>query len=156
VCNFAQTPSGRRAHPSRIKPPFQGDSAPKHVGATGSASCTIRDATALSLESVCWRLENASLVTANSISLWPPHGSRSPIRMRRWMVGLRSGARPARRTPSNTLFEQGLCDFCQGCRVRDMSKAVSLLGESDSCLARLAGDILVSVQHDLRRKGRER
>jgi hypothetical protein len=30
-----------------------------------------------------------------------------------------------------------------------MGKAVALLGESNSCLAGLAGDILVAVQHDL-------
>ena len=31
-----------------------------------------------------------------------------------------------------------------------MGKAVALLGESNSCLTCLAGDILVAVQHDLR------
>ena len=31
-----------------------------------------------------------------------------------------------------------------------MGKAVALLGESNSCLTGLAGDILVAVQHDLR------
>src|SRR2546427_4631406 len=35
-----------------------------------------------------------------------------------------------------------------------MGKAVSLLAESDACLACLAGDILVAVQHDLSRERR--
>ena len=35
-----------------------------------------------------------------------------------------------------------------------MSEAVSLLGESDSCLAGLAGDVVVAIQHDLRRERR--
>jgi hypothetical protein len=52
------------------------------------------------------------------------------------------------------LFGQGLCDLRQACGVRDSSKAVSLLGEGNARLARLAGNILMAVQDNLSGEGR--
>jgi hypothetical protein len=71
---------GQRAHPSRIKLPVT----PRRntSGANGRAQCTIRDATAIMRQLVCWRLKIANLITANFISLWLPHGSRSLATMR--------------------------------------------------------------------------
>src|ERR1700730_7234228 len=51
------------------------------------------------------------------------------------------------------LFGQGLCDLRQAGGVRDSSKTVSLLGEGDSRLACLAGNVLMAVQDHLGRKG---
>src|SRR5690349_15264508 len=48
-------------------------------------------------------------------------------------------------SPYSPLFGQGLCDLRQACGVGDSSKAVSLLGEGDASLARLAGNILMAV-----------
>jgi hypothetical protein len=56
---------------------------PLRVGGEWRVPCTIRDATAIGQQSVCWPLKkHANLITANFISLWPPHGSRSPGTMR--------------------------------------------------------------------------
>src|ERR1700736_3345551 len=57
-------------------------------------------------------------------------------------------------SPYSPLFGQGLCDLRQAGGVRDSSKTVSLLGEGDSRLACLAGDVLMAVQDHLGRKGR--
>jgi hypothetical protein len=58
-------------------------SMPKHVWANGRGSCTIRTATATARQSVCWRLKkHPNLITANFLFLWPPHGSRLPMRTR--------------------------------------------------------------------------
>src|SRR6202011_68317 len=51
--------------------------------------CTIRDATAIARQSVCGQLKkHANLITANFTSLWPPRGSRSPVRMRQAVADL--------------------------------------------------------------------
>jgi hypothetical protein len=52
------------------------------------------------------------------------------------------------------VFGQGLCDLRQTCGVRDGSKAVSVLGEGDARLARLAGNVLMAVQDHLGGEGR--
>src|SRR6202047_4953003 len=57
-------------------------------------------------------------------------------------------------SPYSPLFGQGLCDLRQAGGVRDSSKTVSLLGEGDSRLACLAGNVLMAVQDHLGRKGR--
>src|SRR5438874_9094782 len=57
-------------------------------------------------------------------------------------------------SPYSPGFGQGICDLGQTCGVRDSSKAVSLLGEGDASLARLAGNVLVAVQDHLGREGR--
>jgi hypothetical protein len=65
-----------------------GSSAPKHVGGRESALCTIC-AAAITRRIVCWRLKtHANLTTANFSFPWPPHGSRSPGKMRRWTICL--------------------------------------------------------------------
>src|ERR1700719_539604 len=56
-------------------------------------------------------------------------------------------------SPYSPLFGQGLCDLRQAGGVRDSSKTVSLLGEGDSRLACLAGNVLKAVQDHLGRKG---
>src|SRR5258707_15495273 len=56
-------------------------------------------------------------------------------------------------SPYRPLFGQGLCYLRQAGGVRDSSKTVSLLGEGDARLARLAGDVLMAVQDHLGRKG---
>src|ERR1700730_6158124 len=56
-------------------------------------------------------------------------------------------------SPYSPLFGQGLCDLRQAGGVRDSSKTVSLLGEGDSRLACLAGNVLMAVQDHLGRKG---
>src|SRR6266404_2537970 len=57
-------------------------------------------------------------------------------------------------SPYSPLFGQGLCDLRQAGGVRDSSKTVPLLGEGDSRLACLAGNVLMAVQDHLGRKGR--
>src|ERR1700759_5064065 len=52
-------------------------------------------------------------------------------------------------SPYSPVFGQGLCDLRQTCGVRDSSKAVSVLGEGDARLARLAGNVLMAVQDHL-------
>src|ERR1700719_562157 len=44
--------------------------------------------------------------------------------------------------------------FGQACGVRDSSKTVSFLGKAEGRLARLAGDVLMTVQDHLGREGR--
>jgi hypothetical protein len=61
----------------------RGDSTPKHVGGEWRVPCTIRDATAIGRQSVCWPLKkHTNLITANFASLWPPHVFSSPVKMR--------------------------------------------------------------------------
>src|SRR6266403_3444626 len=57
-------------------------------------------------------------------------------------------------SPYSPGLGQGVCDLGQTCGVRDRSKAVSLLGEGDARLARLAGNVLMAVQDHLGREGR--
>src|SRR5690242_5349039 len=57
-------------------------------------------------------------------------------------------------SPYSPVFGQGLCDLRQTCGVRDSSKAVSVLGEGDARLARLAGNVLMAVQDHLGGEGR--
>ena len=57
-------------------------------------------------------------------------------------------------SPYSPGLGQGVCDLGQTCGVRDSRKAVSLLGEGDASLARLAGNILVAVQDHLGGEGR--
>jgi hypothetical protein len=46
---------------------------------------TIFNPTAITRQSVCWRLKkHPNLIAANFVSLWPARGSRSPIRMSQW------------------------------------------------------------------------
>src|ERR1700751_2794912 len=52
------------------------------------------------------------------------------------------------------VFGQGVCDLRQTCGVRDSSKAVSFLNEGDARLARLAGNVLMTVQDHLGGEGR--
>src|SRR5204863_8918372 len=52
--------------------------------------------------------------------------------------------------PYSRIPRQGVCDPGQALRIRDASKAVALLGETDPGRLRLAGDILVPVEDDLR------
>jgi hypothetical protein len=43
----------------------------------------VHNVTAIARQSVYWRLKkHANLITADFISPWPPHGSRSRVRMR--------------------------------------------------------------------------
>src|SRR5258706_15764372 len=56
-------------------------------------------------------------------------------------------------SPYSPVLGQGLCDLRQAGGVRDSSKTVSLLGEGDSRLACLAGNVLMAVQDQLGRKG---
>src|SRR3979490_1532328 len=56
-------------------------------------------------------------------------------------------------SPYSPVLGQGVCDLRQTCGVRDRSKAVSLFGEGDASLARLAGNVLVAVQDHLGGKG---
>jgi hypothetical protein len=88
VINFAQTLVGQRAHLPPIKPPSQGESAPKHVGGEWRLPCcTIRSATALLRRIACQRLKTrANLITTTFIFLRPPHGFRWPVRMRQYRV----------------------------------------------------------------------
>ena len=67
VSNFIQTPVGQRAHPSRI---MEGAMHDLQRYRDSAAECL------LAAE------EHANLTTANLSSLWPPHGSRSLVRMR--------------------------------------------------------------------------
>src|SRR5438477_2001246 len=57
-------------------------------------------------------------------------------------------------SPYSPGLGQGVCDLGQTCGVRDSSKAVSLLGEGDASVARLAGNVLVAVQDHLGGEGR--
>src|ERR1700750_1072164 len=57
-------------------------------------------------------------------------------------------------SPYSPVFGQGLCDLRQTCGVRDSSKAVSVLGEGDARLARLASNVLMAVQDHLGGEGR--
>src|SRR6266478_4270018 len=57
-------------------------------------------------------------------------------------------------SPYSPGLGQGICDLGQTCGVRDSSKAVSLLGEGDARLARLAGNVVMAVQDHLGREGR--
>src|SRR3981189_216237 len=57
-------------------------------------------------------------------------------------------------SPYSPGLGQGVCDLRQTCGVRDRSKAVSLFGEGDASLARLAGNVLVAVQDHLGGEGR--
>src|SRR6266446_2336012 len=57
-------------------------------------------------------------------------------------------------SPYSPGLGQGVCDLRQTCGVSDSSKTVSLLGEGDARLARLAGNVLVAVQDHLGREGR--
>jgi hypothetical protein len=69
-------------------------------GRNGGVPCKIRDAAALTRQSVCWRPKKlANLITASFISLWPSHGSRSPISMRRGSIRSRAGTRPGAADP---------------------------------------------------------
>jgi hypothetical protein len=86
----------RRAHP----PPYQATilKVTPHRNTSGEwrGPCTIHDATAKGPQSACWRLkEPPSLITANSSSRSPSHGSPSPARMRQWTGCLRVGTRPS-------------------------------------------------------------
>jgi hypothetical protein len=56
--------------------------------------------------------------------------------------------------PYSRLGRQGVCDSRQACGVRDIGKAVPVLGKPDSVLLGLTGDILVAVQDDLGAEGR--
>src|SRR5438045_7648428 len=57
-------------------------------------------------------------------------------------------------SPYSPGLGQGVCDLGQTCGVRDSSKAVSLLGEGDARLARLAGNVLMADQDHLGGEGR--
>jgi hypothetical protein len=52
-------------------------------------------------------------------------------------------------SPYRPRLGQGVCDLRQACGVGDPRQAISFLGEAQACLARLAGDIFVAVQHHL-------
>src|ERR1700722_2197603 len=56
--------------------------------------------------------------------------------------------------PYSPLPGQGVCDLCQACRVRDMSKTISFLCKTDAGFARLASHVLMPVQHHLGGEGR--
>jgi len=88
---FYTDSAGQRAHPFKSR----GDPAPKQVGQR-KVPCTILNATATTRKSVCWRLKkHPNLATANFVSLWPPRGSRSPVRMRQWTICSRAWTRPS-------------------------------------------------------------
>src|SRR6267142_1282464 len=57
-------------------------------------------------------------------------------------------------SPYSPGLGQGVCDPRQTCGVRDRRKAVSFLGEGDARLARLAGNVFMTVQDHLGREGR--
>src|SRR5947209_10001181 len=57
-------------------------------------------------------------------------------------------------SPYSRSFRQGICDLRQACGVGDISKTVSFFGKANSCLSRLAGYVLVTVQHHLYGKRR--
>src|SRR6266436_4273122 len=57
-------------------------------------------------------------------------------------------------SPYSPVLGQGVCDLRQTCGVRDRRKAVSFLGEGDARLARLAGNVFMTVQDHLGREGR--
>jgi hypothetical protein len=66
-----------------------------HSGRIGVRACAIRDATAITRQSVCWRLKkHANFIAANFISLWPTRGFRSPVGMRQWTICSRVGTSP--------------------------------------------------------------
>src|SRR6201993_1136632 len=52
-------------------------------------------------------------------------------------------------SPYSPRLGQGVCDLRQACGVGDRRKAVSFLVKAEACLARLAGDVFVAVQHHL-------
>ena len=52
--------------------------------------------------------------------------------------------------PYSRLLRPGICDLGQALRIRDLSKAVPLLGESDALGLRGDRDVLVAVEDDLR------
>ena len=84
MSNFIQTPSGNERILPESSHHLKGDSTRRNTsGANGERHADFRDATAIARQSVCWRLrKHANLITVNFISLWPPHGSRSPGGMR--------------------------------------------------------------------------
>src|SRR5215468_11394447 len=51
--------------------------------------------------------------------------------------------------PYSPMLGQGVCDLREGCGVRDSRKTISLLGEGDTGLTRLAGNVFMAVQHHL-------
>src|SRR6201981_937511 len=51
--------------------------------------------------------------------------------------------------PYSPMLGQGVCDLRQNCGVRDSRKTISLLGERDAGLTRLAGNVFRAVQHGL-------
>src|SRR6266403_1628147 len=57
-------------------------------------------------------------------------------------------------SPYSPVLGQGVCDLRQTCGVRDRRKAVSFPGEGDARLARLAGNVFMTVQDHLGREGR--
>ncbi|HWZ66192.1 MAG TPA: TIM barrel protein [Stellaceae bacterium] len=56
-------------------------------------------------------------------------------------------------SPYSPVFGQGICDLCQACGVGDRRKAVAFLSEDDARFARLAGNVLMTVQDHLVGKG---
>jgi hypothetical protein len=56
--------------------------------------------------------------------------------------------------PYSRMLRQGICAPGQARRVGDRGEAVAVLGEGYSRLARLAGHVLVAVEHDLRAERR--
>src|SRR5689334_3146752 len=52
-------------------------------------------------------------------------------------------------SPYSPGLGQGVCDLRQACGVGDGRKAVPFLGKAETRLARLAGDVLMAVQHHL-------
>jgi hypothetical protein len=84
MSNFIQTPSGNERILPESSHPLKGGSTRRNTsGAKWRASCTIRDATAIARQSVCWPLKkHANLITANFASLWPSHGFRWLVKMR--------------------------------------------------------------------------
>jgi hypothetical protein len=97
VSYFIQTPSINECILPESSHHLKGDSAPKRVGGEWRAPCTIRDATAIARQSVCWRLKkHAKFIAADFISLWPTHGFRSPVGMRQWTICSRAGTWPSR------------------------------------------------------------
>src|ERR1700751_5775019 len=57
-------------------------------------------------------------------------------------------------SPYSPVFGQGVCDLRQACGVGDRRKAVPFLGKDDARFARLAGNVLMTVQDHLGGEGR--
>jgi hypothetical protein len=57
-------------------------------------------------------------------------------------------------SPYSLLTRQGICDVSQARSVRNVSKAVALLGKLDSGFACLAGHVFMTVQDQLGGEGR--